>query len=797
MGHVTPGRWIWIPEWDSIDDKRAQLVYFRKLFSVSRKQLEQKQSCMVRISADTRYKFYVNGILVAFGPMKGDDKCWYYDLIDIKAFIKEDVNVIAVEVLHYPTGYGKGNHSLYRTDQPGLYFEEVTENTKEPILQTWTEIQEDADCPTSGGRLGISADLTWDCHLVENYRIVPETDGFAPLMIQEDCAGNVYMNGWKGCEYEPQQGEWKPVAVYHVYMMNRARVPGDLQKRSIPFMNLIQRQFTAVQELREGICSVEDWEYMLKQEGCITIPAYSKEVVEITSGELQCGFLKLSVACGAGTRIYILCSEAYCTDINIMPDGQVIPVKADRCDSKNGKLSGHTDIYCVAGFGTKKRPEIYEPFWFRTFRFIKLIVETTDEPLTITRFDYKATGYPLEVHAKVKTSDSTLEAVWDISLRTLKRCMHETYIDCPFYEQLQYLMDSRSQILYTYCVSGDDRLARQCMEAFRRSQRYDGLLNCSYPNYEVNVIPGFSIYYILMIYDHMMYFGDKEFLRKHLGCIDGILHFFEGHIDGKGLVERIGGIIMESRYWGFVDWALQWNSTSGVPRAVLFGSVTMDSLLYVMGLQAASEILSYMGRKDTAKEYIYRAESVRRAIQEHCIDDEGMIMDGPECPDVSQQAQVFAVLTETVSQETGRKLLERTLDAPEQYAQCSVAMAYYLFRALEKTQLYERTDQLWDLWRNMVKNNLSTCVEDGVTGRSDCHAWGALALFELPSVILGVRPAAPGYEKIKIRPVTAKLTSAVGDAVTKHGIVHVEWFKDKNGLLQISYQVPDGVEVIQ
>ena len=65
------------------------------------------------------------------------------------------------------------------------------------------------------------------------------------------------------------------------------------------------------------------------------------------------------------------------------------------------------------------------------------------------------------------TSDESLAPIWGYQdLRTLKRCMHETYEDCPFYEQLQYAMDSRSQILYTYMVSGDDRLARKCMDDF-------------------------------------------------------------------------------------------------------------------------------------------------------------------------------------------------------------------------------------------------------------------------------------------------------------------------------------------
>ena len=61
--------------------------------------------------------------------------------------------------------------------------------------------------------------------------------------------------------------------------------------------------------------------------------------------------------------------------------------------------------------------------------------------------------------------------------------------------------DTRSQILYTYAVSADDRLARKAIDDFRRSQREDGLLNASYPNRNENVIPGFSIYYILMIHD--------------------------------------------------------------------------------------------------------------------------------------------------------------------------------------------------------------------------------------------------------------------------------------------------------
>lgn len=97
-----------------------------------------------------------------------------------------------------------------------------------------------------------------------------------------------------------------------------------------------------------------------------------------------------------------------------------------------------------------------------------------------------------------------------------------------------------------------------------------------------------------------------------------------------------------------------------------------------------------------------------------------------------------------------------------------------------------------EIWREMVKNHMTTCAESDSYPRSECHAWGALALYELPSVILGVRPAAPGYAKVKIAPVPGYLTWAKGEAVTPKGMVAVAWKKDGDQL-QVEYQLPEGL----
>lgn len=646
--YLKDSNWIWNPDWSAEDKDRPRVMLFRKELSLKDEPYEGR----IRISADTRYKLYVNTRLVEVGPSRGDHQVWFYDTIDLLPYLKKGKNVIGVSVLRYPEDPIAGNHGMFRTSVPGLY---VTGKIEDMV----------------GNEYEVSADASWKCIIDRNVAFYREEERFAPLVIHEYTAGNPAVFGWRGIPYD--DGHWQQAKPYIRKLVPEAVSPGNLKPRNIPYMYRKKGRFEEIISLRKSDHKKEEWTAFLKGERELMIPAYTETVVELDAGEETTGYIKAAFSCGKNAEVSLLYSESYVQDGFAGPEH--IPVKGDRMDKEKGHLNGYEDTYRVAGLGTEDEQETYEPYWFRTFRFLRLRIKTEEEPLTLHGLEYEETGYPLEVASSVRTSDKSLREIWEISERTLRRCMHETYEDCPFYEQLQYIMDARLQILYTYAVSADDRLARKCMDDLRRSQRYDGVLNCSYPNCNTNVIPGFSIYYILMVYDHMMYFGDRTLAAEHMPAIDQILHYFERHLTEEGYVEKVGGVNMEARFWSFIDWADEWNDTSGMPTAGLKGPLTMETLLYIYGLQHAGNLADFLGRKEEAKLYRGRAKKAQESVLQHCMGDNGMIQDGPGIEEYSQHCQVFALLTDTIDLESGKRNLLRTIEEPG-YVQCTVAMRF-------------------------------------------------------------------------------------------------------------------------
>jgi len=297
-----------------------------------------------------------------------------------------------------------------------------------------------------------------------------------------------------------------------------------------------------------------------------------------------------------------------------------------------------------------------------------------------------------------------------------------------------------------------------------------------------------------MLHDHMMYFGDKELLLDNLPTVEGILNFFHKHTEKEGYVGILGGLNGKARYWSFIDWTPEWNATTGVPAAIKKGPITMESLLYIMGLQQGAEVAEYLDHKEQAELYRREAKRIQESIRKYCAGANGLLQDGPGVEEYSQQVQVFAALTDTIEENKARENLKETILHKKKYTQCSVAMAFYLFRALEKTGLYAYTESYWEIWTEMLERGSTTCVEDAVLERSDCHAWGSLILYELPSVILGVQPGTPGYETVRINPVPGYLTAASGNVVTPRGTVSVKWEKEGNNI-NLQYDAPEQMKI--
>ena len=113
--------------------------------------------------------------------------------------------------------------------------------------------------------------------------------------------------------------------------------------------------------------------------------------------------------------------------------------------------------------------------------------------------------------------------------------------------------------------------------------------------------------------------------------------------------------------------------------------------------------------------------------------ENGLIQDGPGLELYSTHAQVWAILNDLVDTAQGKEMLDKTF-AVAGIPQCSVSMSFYLMLALDKVGDREKMDKMWQPWRDMLDNNLTTCVENTTDVRSDCHAWGALMLYAWPKI---------------------------------------------------------------
>ena len=77
-------RWMWLPDWRAETDQQVTKAEFVRDFLIGKEEYDAIRSetgCpgTIKISADSKYKLYVNDQFVCYGPARGDRQIWYYD----------------------------------------------------------------------------------------------------------------------------------------------------------------------------------------------------------------------------------------------------------------------------------------------------------------------------------------------------------------------------------------------------------------------------------------------------------------------------------------------------------------------------------------------------------------------------------------------------------------------------------------------------------------------------------------------------------------------------------------------
>lgn len=754
------GRWIWPPadQRQAVEEQRHELVYFRKVF-----QLPEQGAYRLKlaVTADSRYRLYINGQRLWAGPCKGHAHVQYYEQLCLDEHLRPGANVLAVAVVHYagtaPFEMGEdGPLSIWRSQQGGLLLEAEVINEAGRVVKR------------------LHSDPSWKCRRHQGYRLQP-----FPIMRWmgglERVVNDTAYRAWTQPEYDDR--EWTDAETVSPVRDEYGQLtPWQLERRPIPLLYEEERSFCNIIHSGQGAdhgASPDDRSEAL--EPCLDRPAVPIEGIhiragehiwlELDAGELTTGYMRLMLQGGTGSRITLLYAECYEEDTG----DDEIRRKGVRNHFKGRVLRGGYDTFFPAGYGTAAHKEVYEPFWFRAFRYVGLEVQAGPEPLLVAGISYRETGYPMHLQASFHCSDERYNRLWELSVRTLRRCMHETYEDTPYYEQLQYTMDTRLMMKFTYLLSGDDRLARRSMDDYRASQLPDGMLQSRYPSVLPQVIPSFSLYWIGMIYDHYQFFGDIDLVRRYRPAMLSVLDWFGQRLTPQGLVQRT-----PRQYWHYFDWVEEWNL--GAPPCTESSPATLLSLMYAAALGTAAELFAAGGWTEIAEEMLERKAAVNEAVRSCCRSENALLFrDSPEAngeSQFSQHTQVWAILADTVDKEEAGRLLEAVLN-DRSLARLSLPMSYYLFRALERTGQYGSSFILWERWFEQLELGLTTLPEiDSAATRSDCHAWSALPLSEFGTGILGVRSGRGG---IIVEPHLGSLDQAKGAVMTGSGLVSVSW----------------------
>ncbi len=757
---VWPASWITHPELGSVSP--VILGFHRSLV------ITEARVLRIHVSADQRYELYLDGSLMGRGPERCDPKFWRFET--------------------YELDLSAGEHTLFARVAWLGDIAAMAQMTLRPGFLLAAEEDGDAALFNTGR-------AEWKVKRLGGYSMRLESE--------EHCGANSFA----GPSYtlDGSELDWvlDPRSKFEGWVAPLILTPGrnesaawenvygwTLKPASLPAMLNVRCQIgtarhvdnspaTSVSEsdivdsARHLAIEASEWDALLAGRGSgIVVPANTRRRIIVDLKDYYCAYPEAVVSGGAGASVNVRWAEAL-----YVPGTS----RKDNRDVVEGReFIGYGDTFLPDG-GLRRT---FAPLWWRAGRYLQISIVTESEPLTIESIAFDETGYPFDVTCTMESSDARLADVARVAIRTIQTGSHETYMDCPFYEQLMYVGDTRIEALMTYIMTPDSRLPRKALELFDQSRSVKGLTASRYPSRHGQTIPPFSLFWIGMAHDYALWRDEGAFVKSLMPGVRSVIDAYFGFINADGLVQEPQG-------WNFMDWVPAW--PGGVPPNGSKGVSSVLNWQFVYALKLAVDLERWFGDAHYADRYAEAIAALVPRLMEAFYDPlRCLFADDKDHAHWSEHAQCLALLSGELPPQVAQQVGEELCCAPN-LERSTIYFTHYLFETYRQLR---RIDLVFDrlaLWFGLEAIGLKTTIEQPEPSRSDNHGWGAHPLFHYYTTLLGIRPTAPGFSEVTIDPQIGPLAFAAGSIPHPLGQIEMRVSREGDGY-RGTIVLPDGLK---
>lgn len=758
---LWPATWISHPQLPAL----PVAVAYRKQFS-----LDAATTIRAHVSADERYELFIDGERVAMGSERGDAGNWFFETYDLSFEAGQHTIVALVSSVGEERAYAQ------MTIRHGWLFVPQSEEHR-ALLGTGT--------------------ATWDAKIIDGLSWTSPMSAWG-TGLNQNIDGNAYpwdieKGAGEGWTYATSSGKAIDGVRFNEFEALHRLLPAQLppmidELRTVGTVRLVaaiddmETTYSIPVRAADNIAAeVADWQTLVRG-GSFTVPAHTRRRVLIDLDDYYCARPDITVSGGAGATLSILWQEALYDD-----NGKATKGNRDEIEGKVFKdawndSAGVGNSFTFVGGAART----YSTFWWQAGRYLEILVETAAEAVTIDRFALRETRYPLEMETRFECDDPRLASITPIMVRVMQMCAHETYMDCPYYEQMMYIGDTRLEVLTTWAMTADDRLPQKASRVFDMSRQLNGLTQSRYPVRVRQIIPPFSLWHCHMVHDRALWKNTPEFDRTLMPGVRGVLDYFLSCRNENGLIEAPQG-------WNFLDWPAEW--PMGVPKEGDEGVLGNINWHTVFTLLRVAELEEWNAEPEMAARWRRAAKDLTAATEATFWDEaRGLYAEDRAHTEYTEHTQCLAILSGALNEERENRLIAELLAAPD-LIRTTIMFRFYLMEAFYKLRRSADFWALLPLWFQHPELGFKTTWEqsDPNTTRSDCHAWGAHPLFHYFATILGIRPTAPGFKQVHIAPLLGELQHAAGELPHPDGTIAVSYVRSNSTVLRAQVTLPADV----